>query len=227
MAFCVKCGQPLEGAFCGACGADNRVAEPTAETPATAATAPAEAPAAEAPAPVAAPAPAAEPTPTYTEAVAAGMPAPTPVKKGFPKWVIPVAIAVVAVIVAVVLFFTLGGNKIGMSDEQLIRARVDALESSFANGDWNGVVGCMDSASRAMIEDNSEMAQIESYFGMIGGMIQYKFEVSDIEIEGNTATAEMEMTMTAFGETQTTTEDITFVKEGNDWYMSGDMDSLL
>ncbi len=214
MAFCVKCGQPIEGSFCGACGADNRAAAP-AEQASVAETPVEQVPVAAAP---------------VEQAPAAGMPyeqvTTAPAKKGLPKWVIPAAIAVVAVIIGVVLFFALGGTKIGMSDAQLIQARVDSFESAFENGDWNGVLSCMDSETRAMIESSPEAAQMSSYFGMIRGMITCDFEVHDIEIEGNEAIAEVDMTMTVFGQSQSESETIPFVKEGGDWYMAGGTDML-
>jgi uncharacterized protein YchJ len=56
---------------------------------------------------------------------------------------------------------------------------------------------------------------------MIGGMITIDVSVSDIEINGDEAAADIEMTMSVLGQEQTESEEMTFVKEGGDWYMSG------
>lgn len=201
MAFCSRCGTPLEAdaAFCGSCGAKcNRA---PAQNPNPQPTQPAQ------------PAPSASPNPGVSAV------------RSLPKWLIP-AIAIAAAIgVALFLFF---GTNLFKSDEDLIRERIEDLEDAYNDGDLDAFMDCMDSTSRAAMELMLEGASAQSgmdiaqMFSIMGNMDDFcTITINSIEINGDTATVSVTMAISLYGMNQSQTEDMPMVKEDGDWYIGG------
>lgn len=214
MAFCGKCGTQLpEGAaFCVGCGAPQGAA-PQPQQPA----------AQEAPQEYSQPAaPSVEPVKEVVKGAA-----------GIGKWI---ALATVAlVVVAAVILVAMNWDNIFKSDETLIRERIQAYEEACENGDYEGMLDCMDPGTRALMEssmglmdgilsDSSGlgigMTDMFGFASMLGDFLT--IEIKDIQIDGDTAMVKIVMKVSIFGMTQSAEEtELPMVKEGGDWYIGG------
>lgn len=230
MAFCFKCGTALpDGAvFCNACGVKQAV---------------------QAPQPTQQPPQSQQPyqpqqyQQPYQPRPSMGNVATTAVKKGVgagSKWIIALLISALAIgSVVIVFFFTDLGN-IFKSDEQLIRERIQAYEDACNNGDYEGMLDCMDGATRSLMESSmgildgifSEGTGLDfgmtDLFGFAGLMGDYcNIQITNITIDGDHATVDIIMSMDVYGmEQQSTEAQLPMVKENGDWYIGG-IDNML
>lgn len=212
MAFCGKCGTQLpEGAaFCVGCGAPQGAASQQT---------------------VAQEMPQANPQPT----VSAAEPAKAVAKSaaGIGKWIALAAVALV--VIAAVVLVAMNWDKIFKSDETLIRERIQAYEEAVEAGDYEGMLDCMDAATRAITESSMGlmdgllsdasglgigMTDMFGFASMLGDFLT--IDIKDIRIDGDTATVRVEMKISIFGMTQSSEEaDLPMVKEDGDWYIGG------
>jgi len=184
--------------------------------------------------------------PEYQPPVQTGKPvAATTVKaakagSGALKWVL-IAAALVGVAVFVVMQF--GLLDVFKSDEDLIRERIEALEAAYNATDWEAVLECMDETTKTMLEttmgfaDNLLSDAIGFDFGMsdmfsLGGLITdgdfCQIEITDIQIDGDSATVSVIMRMELYGYSDSQEMTLPMVKDGGDWYISavGDLGDL-
>ena len=230
MAFCFKCGTALpDGAvFCNACGVKQAV---------------------QAPQPTQQPPQSQQPyqpqqyQQPYQPRPSMGNVATTAVKKGVgagSKWIIALLISALAIgSVVIVFFFTDLGN-IFKSDEQLIRERIQAYEDACTHGAYEGMLDCMDGATRSLMESSmgildgifSEGTGLDfgmtDLFGFAGLMGDYcNIQITNITIDGDHATVDIIMSMDVYGmEQQSTEAQLPMVKENGDWYIGG-IDNML
>ena len=254
MAFCFRCGTQLpDGAvFCGTCGTNQALMQ-NSQQPASQPQAfqPPYSPAAQPqPVPPAAPpaAPVYQPQPPVQQPYAPVYQAPVqqapvihtaaPVvqaaKAGSSvlKWLIPLIAGVLVIggIITCLYFFT----DIFKSDEDLIRERIEALETAFNDGDMDGVLECLDSQSQVYAE--MYMGVMDSFlsegtgldmgmgdlFGFAGAMGDYcTIEVLDIQISGDTALVTVSITMDMYGTYQSEEGVLPMIKEDDGWYIDG------
>ena len=156
------------------------------------------------------------------------------------KWLIATLIAALLIGSIVIVFcFTDLGN-IFKSDDQLIRERIQAYEDACNNGDYEGMLDCMDSATRSVMD--ASMGLLDGFFsegtglgigmtdlfGFAGLMGDYcDIQIIDITIDGNYAVVNIIMTMEIYGAEQQSTEAaLPMVKENGNWYIGG-VDNML
>lgn len=233
MAFCFKCGTALpDGAvFCNACGVKQAVQapQPTQQPPQSQQ--------------YQQPYQPQQYQQPYQPRPSMGNVATTAVKKGVgagSKWIIALLISALAIgSVVIVFFFTDLGN-IFKSDEQLIRERIQAYEDACNNGDYEGMLDCMDGATRSLMESSmgildgifSEGTGLDfgmtDLFGFAGLMGDYcNIQITNITIDGDHATVDIIMSMDVYGmEQQSTEAQLPMVKENGDWYIGG-IDNML
>ena len=233
MAFCFKCGTELpDGAvFCNACGVKQAVQapQPTQQPPQSQQ--------------YQQPYQPQQYQQPYQPRPSMGNVATTAVKKGVgagSKWIIALLISALAIgSVVIVFFFTDLGN-IFKSDEQLIRERIQAYEDACNNGDYEGMLDCMDGATRSLMESSmgildgifSEGTGLDfgmtDLFGFAGLMGDYcNIQITNITIDGDHATVDIIMSMDVYGmEQQSTEAQLPMVKENGDWYIGG-IDNML
>lgn len=240
MAFCPQCGTPLsDGAlFCKSCGA--RQLRPQAPE------APQNIP--EPSTPYNMPDPSCAPQPSYSIPEPSYAPVTPPVQNAsvptqFPgtavkaakggasilKWLIPL----IAAALAVALVFVFLPN-LFKSDETLIRERIQALEDAYNDGDYEGILECMDSQTQAMMEATMGMMDgllgeasgldmgISDMFGFASMLGDYcTIEITNIEIDGDYATVDIVMSLNLYGYSQSQETQLPMVKEDGDWYIGG------
>lgn len=233
MAFCFKCGTALpDGAvFCNACGVKQAVQapQPTQQPPQSQQ--------------YQQPYQPQQYQQPYQPRPSMGNVATTAVKKGVgagSKWIIALLISALVIgSVVIVFFFTDLGN-IFKSDEQLIRERIQAYEDACNNGDYEGMLDCMDGATRSLMESSmgildgifSEGTGLDfgmtDLFGFAGLMGDYcNIQITNITIDGDHATVDIIMSMDVYGmEQQSTEAQLPMVKENGDWYIGG-IDNML
>ncbi len=224
MAFCSNCGAPVgeSDSFCGNCGSSCRPGQPPQQT-APQQPAPQQ-PAYQQPAPQ---------RPVYQQPIPS---AGTAVKAagGFAKalkWLIPLAAFVVAAVVSFLIF----GTNLFKSDETLIRERIQAYEDACNDGDYEAMLDCMDSETKAMMEGTMSIMDglfsegtgmdfgMSDMFGLAGSMGDFfTVEITNIEIEGEYATVTVIMSADMYGYSESTEEaELPMVKEKGDWYIGG------
>lgn len=225
MAFCTNCGKPVDDTirFCPACGAPQQPQQPYQQ------------PASQQPVYQ-------QPYQQPQQPVAPnGAPVGAAVKKagGFAKhlkWILPV----VAFVVAAVVTFLIFGTNLFKSDETLIRERIQAYEDACNDGDFEAMLDCMDSETKALMEGTMGFMDglfqegsgmdfgMSDMFGLAGAMGDFfTVEITNIEIEGKYATVTVIMSADMYGYSEETEEaDLPMVKEGGDWYIGG-MENML
>ncbi len=119
-------------------------------------------------------------------------------------------------VIGVLIFLAIGGPKRFMSDEQLIRARVAALEQAIADRDADAAVACMASRDRAMLSDADTVS--DEQFRALLGQTRYTIGAADIKVAGNSAAVTLTVTAELLGKTETTLEELDFLKEDGDWF---------
>ena len=140
---------------------------------------------------------------------------------------------VTGALVAVFMFTDLG--KIFKSDEQLIRERIQAYEDACNDGDYEAMLDCMNSSTRAMTEAATGLMggilsegigfdiDISSMMGLAGAAGDFfEFEIIDITVNGEEAVVELRMTATMYGQEQVEEAELPMVKEDGDWYIGMD-----
>lgn len=144
-----------------------------------------------------------------------------PQEKRFPKWVVPTVIAA-AVAVMIVLYFTVfGGYKLFMNDEQLIRARFDAVASAMSNGDIDGVTESLEPSLRDGVRSRDGYEELKALYRVLGASVTFTFEVTELTIDGDHAIATVSVEGTSFGNTETRTlDELPLVKTNGDWYLT-------
>ncbi|MBO5953735.1 MAG: zinc ribbon domain-containing protein [Oscillospiraceae bacterium] len=223
MAFCTKCGKPLadDARFCGSCGSEERPVQQPAQQPTH------------------------QPQQPVSQPVAAGnvaaAVADTAVKaaKGgsFLKWV--AVLAVIAAAVFAVNHFNL--LNLFKSDETLIRERIEALEDAYNDGDWDGMMECLDGPTQAIMEMTMDFADglISGVGGFdvsmrdmfsLGGLLlpgdNFRLEIKDINIDGDHAIVTVVMYAELNDIKESEEAELPMVKEDNDWYIGG-LDNML
>lgn len=140
-------------------------------------------------------------------------------------------------LVAVLLMMTMVACS-SKSDEELIRDRIVKYFDCANNGDYNGLLGCLNSTGRAGLE--SMMNLLGDYAGMnlndllnvgslFGGSDLYSMRVDSVDnilVNGDKATAKVTMSATVNGQTQTVSDNMELVKEDGDWFVSLNLGSL-
>ena len=112
-----------------------------------------------------------------------------------------------------VSFLLFGCGGAGGSAEDQIQTTMKEFESALHAGDYNKI-------KSLVTKDNTEFGD-EEQFKMVAPMMKtVKFELSDIKVDGNNATANMKMTMEFMGETQTMDETASFKLEDGKWKIS-------
>lgn len=242
MAFCFKCGTALpDGAvFCNACGVKQAVQapQPTQQPPQSQ-----QYQQPYQPQQYQQPYQPQQYQQPYQPRSSMGNVATTAVKKGVgagSKWIIALLISALVIGSVVIVFcFTDLGN-IFKSDEQLIRERIQAYEDACNNGDYEGMLDCMDGATRSLMESSmgildgifSEGTGLDfgmtDLFGFAGLMGDYcNIQITTITIDGDHATVDIIMSMDVYGmEQQSTEAQLPMVKENGDWYIGG-IDNML
>lgn len=152
--------------------------------------------------------------------------------KGILGWILAGAALVTVVILVVVILNATNAFK---SDEDLIRERIEALETAYNNTDWDGVMDCMDESTRAMMDMVMGFADgllsdsigfdiaMSDMFAMSGLALDGDYcqiEVLDIQINGDTAMVTVRMSMEMYGYSDAQEAALPMVKEGGDWYIS-------
>ena len=152
--------------------------------------------------------------------------------KSLVGWILA-AVALVSVMVLVVVL--LNSGSLFKSDEDLIRERIEALETAYNNTDWDGVMECMDESTQAMMDmvmgfadgllsDSIGFDIAMSDLFAIGGLAldgdYCQIEVLDIQIDGDTAMVTVRMTMDMYEYSDSQEAMLPMVKEGGDWYIS-------
>lgn len=147
-------------------------------------------------------------------------------------WIIAAAALVTVVVLVVVLLDPMNLFK---SDEQLIRERIEAMETAYNDTDWDGVMDCMDESTRAMMDMVMGFADgllsdsigfdiaMSDMFAMSGLVLDGEFcqiEVLDIQIDGDTAMVTVRMTMDMYDYSDSQEATLPMIKEGGDWYIS-------
>lgn len=147
------------------------------------------------------------------------------------KWLIPLAAFVVAAVVSFLIF----GTNLFKSDETLIRERIQAYEDACNDGDYEAMLDCMDSETKAMMEGTMSIMDglfsegtgmdfgMSDMFGLAGSMGDFfTVEITSIEIEGEYATVTVIMSADMYGYSESTEEaELPMVKEKGDWYIGG------
>ena len=99
----------------------------------------------------------------------------------------------------------------GGSDEAQIRALVDEMFTALKTGDYKKM-------KELAADDSSEMLESEEAFKMLAAMMKdAKYELSDIVVNGDEATATMKVSMTFMGEEQTQENEANFKKVDGKW----------
>ena len=168
----------------------------------------------------------------------------TPPKDGDNKkkrniW-LPILIAVAVVSVIAVVIFVFDPLNFLKSDEDLIRERIEAFEDAYNNGDWEGILDCMDAGTRSMLNLTMGFAEglmgeafgmdisVADMFALSGIMLEGEFctiEILNIQIDGDYAEVTVVMTMDMYDYSDSEEFVLPLVKEGSDWYITG-MDDL-
>lgn len=148
------------------------------------------------------------------------------------KWIIAAVLVIGAAAFVVIQFDLLNLFK---SDEDLIRERVEAFEAAYNNTDWDAMLDCMDTPTRAMMETVMSFADgmmseaigfemgMSDLFAMSGLVLDGDFcqmEVTDIQINGEKAQVTVRMTLDMYDYSESEEMVLPMVKEGNDWYIS-------
>ena len=241
MAFCFKCGTALpDGAvFCNACGVKQAVQAPQPTEQSQQPLQQSQQPPQQYQQP---PQQYQQPPQQYQQPYqpqpSMGNVATTAVKKGMSagakRLVMLLVAALVIGSVVIVFCFTDLGN-IFKSDEQLIRERIQDYEDACNNGDYEGMLDCMDGATRSLMESSMGVLDgifsegtglgfgMTDLFGFAGMMGDYcNIEITNISIDGDHAIVDIVMSMNIYGmEEQSTEAQLPMVKEDGDWYIGG------
>jgi len=128
------------------------------------------------------------------------------------------------------------------SDEDLIRERFQIMEDCFNEGDMEGYLGCMDSVSSAAAQMMLDMAGglMSDYMGFdmnfgdmmafgtaLGGGDVLQIEVHDVQVNGKEAYATATFRMDFYGEVSEETMEFPMIKEGNDWFINGQISDAI
>lgn len=128
------------------------------------------------------------------------------------------------------------------SDEDLIRERFQIMEDCFNDGDLEGYLGCMDSASSAAAQMMLDMAGglMSDYMGFdmnfgdmmsfgtaLGGGDVLQIEVHDVQVDGKEAYATATFRMDFYGEVMEETMEFPMIKEGNEWFINGQISDAM
>lgn len=154
---------------------------------------------------------------------------PQPPRKRTGLWIGVGVGAVAAVVVAVVAVVALtgGGSDGGSSDKNAagIEATVAKMETAMNDLDIDALADLMCSGSDAPSE--ADFSEFASGADMFGGTMTFAFEVSNIEIDGNDATADLKTTVSLDGvdeefasyldDMPSTTEKVEFAWERGSW----------
>lgn len=251
MAFCSKCGyQMAETArFCKACGSEENPPRPQETPSAPQETAAAQQPQyipEPTPASQYAPTPQYIPEPTPAPQYA-----PAPQYVPAPSSAAPVAAAAAKAsssiltkiicfgLIAAVLIVAANHFKLWnlfKSDEDLIRERFQIMQDCYNDGDLEGYLGCMDSTSRAAAQMMLDMAGglMSDYIGFdmdFGDMMSFgsalaggdmlQIEVHEVRVEGKEGYAVTTFRLEFYGEVQEETMEFPMIKEGNEWFING------
>lgn len=154
------------------------------------------------------------------------------------KWIISLLAVVMTVVVVVVVVN--GGGFTPKTDEELIRERIEAFEEAYNDGDYDGMLDCLDSGMRAATEismglmDNlmSDMIGFDigmsDMFGLAGLMGDFcDIEIKNISINGDTATVDIVMKLNMYGESTSEATTLPMVKQGRKWLIGGGIEDLL
>ena len=220
MAFCTKCGKPLadDARFCGACGSEERPTQQPAQQPIQQ--------------------PMNQPVAAGNAAAAVAGTAVKAAKGGsFLKWI--AVLAVIAAAVFAVNHFNL--LNLFKSDETLIRERIEALEDAYNDGDWDGMMECLDGPTQAIMELTMDFADglISGAGGFdvsmrdmfsLGGLLlpgdNFRLEIKNIDIDGDRAVVTVVMYAELDDIKESEEAEFPMVKEDNDWYIGG-LDNML
>ena len=154
------------------------------------------------------------------------------------KWIFSLLAVVMMVVVVVVVVN--GGGFTPKTDEELIRERIEAFEQAYNDGDYDGILDCLDSGMRAATEismglmDNlmGEMIGFDigmsDMFGLAGLMGDFcEIEIKNIAISGDTATVDIVMNLNMYGESASEATTLPMVKQGRKWLIGGGIEDLL
>ena len=177
-----------------------------------------------------------QPMPQHSPQV---MPAPTAavqtVAKGSSVWKWVIALIAVTVVIATVVICLNLGN-LFKSDETLIRERIQLLEDALNQGDWDGIMDCLDRSGRAAMELTISFSDtlFSEFTGFelnlrdllaLGGIFmegdEFHLKVTDIRIDGDRATVTVVMSTDMYDLSQSEQYQIPMIKENGNWYVSG------
>ena len=113
------------------------------------------------------------------------------------------------------------GDSDEVGDDAQITQRIEALAASYNNKDLDGFADSFCSTERAQIEEVLAMPGITAEQVFPADEVQIH-SIDDIVVDGDQATAEVEMTLTdASGESFEGTETHVLVRENGDWLICG------
>ncbi len=150
------------------------------------------------------------------------------------KAVIFGAVAGVVAIAVVIILFTLfgGGHKIGSTPEKAI----SQLESAFNDLNVSKIADCFDSNTKEAFSEYSDSMDydLSSIPKALGADVSFKLNPTNYEYRtdnGNDycdVSIEIVVSASILGQSYDTTSDmsLTYIKEGNDWKIYGDIDDL-
>ena len=144
-----------------------------------------------------------------------------------------ISLALVAVILMMALVAC--GAK---SDEDMIKDRINKYISCANNADMDGMLKCFNSATRSAMESMlnllgdyagvnlKDMMNLGALFGSSEYYSMSVDSIDNIQINGDNATADVTMSATVNGSTQTASDSLPLVKEDGDWYISLNLGGL-
>lgn len=96
------------------------------------------------------------------------------------------------------------------SEEAQIAALVDEMFAAMKDGNFDKI--------KELTAEGSQMAENEAAFKMAAALMQNAtYELSNIKVDGDSATATLKTTMEAMGQTQTQESEIRFKKIDGKW----------